>query len=636
MSAPVAATRGLQVLLVAQAILIASPITTLDNLLTAPRAVGAQAARADVAATITSSVPLLTSLVPVVLLLVAMAVQQRSRGSLITAGVFSLIGLTAAGVPALRDATFAAKILHGIPLGLTALGALVLVARMWPQRTRDKQLRHLGRRATAVLATGFVILAGLGAVGSTIPSAPVSGLLAKNFDFTTSEPTAAFDSSLPAQNAFLAPNPDSNIHHDGAMTDAYFDRGVLDPRKAEVVRRHLGGVCASIMVDSAGRLVAVCVNPTKVVLHVLDPQTLEVLARKHVADRPFRTDFATNFAGGGYAVLDEQQRVVLPTSDGRITRWSTSNAAGKPEITQIDEFDVSSLLLHDEGINSALPDASGYWWIVGQLGSVGVLNTETGEVAGTRFPGADIENSFAVGKRGGAYIVTSKELVFAEVVDGKPSVTWSETYDQGTRRKPGQTSRASGTTPTLLLDERFVAITDNADPRVNVLVYDTDPVLAQGTREVCRVPVFVPNKSATDNSLIAMGGSLFVENNYGYNLLSATNGRSSEPGMTRIDVAEDGSDCETVWENTEIRVPSVVSKGSTTGVIVSYTREDSIWGIDAWYFTALDATTGEVMWRKRAGSGPMVNNHYAATYLGPNGEIYTGATGGLVALVPRT
>ena len=269
MSAPVAATRGLQVLLVAQAILIASPITTLDNLLTAPRAVGAQAARADVAATITSSVPLLTSLVPVVLLLVAMAVQQRSRGSLITAGVFSLIGLTAAGVPALRDATFAANILHGIPLGLTALGALVLVARMWPQRTRDKQLRHLGRRATAVLATGFVILAGLGAVGSTIPSAPVSGLLAKNFDFTTSEPTAAFDSSLPAQNAFLAPNPDSNIHHDGAMTDAYFDRGVLDPRKAEVVRRHLGGVCASIMVDSAGRLVAVCVNPTKVVSAVM-------------------------------------------------------------------------------------------------------------------------------------------------------------------------------------------------------------------------------------------------------------------------------------------------------------------------------------------------------------------------------
>ena len=78
----------------------------------------------------------------------------------------------------------------GSALGLTALGALVLVARMWPQRTRDKQLRHLGRRATAVLATGFVILAGLGAVGSTIPSAPVSGIFAQDLDFRTQTATS--------------------------------------------------------------------------------------------------------------------------------------------------------------------------------------------------------------------------------------------------------------------------------------------------------------------------------------------------------------------------------------------------------------------------------------------------------------
>lgn len=218
---------------------------------------------------------------------------------------------------------------------------------------------------------------------------------------------------------------------------------------------------------------------------------------------------------------------------------------------------------------------------------------------------------------------------------GKPVVVWSESYDQGKRRKPGQTSRASGTTPTLFLDERFVAITDNADPRMNVLVYDTSPELAEGEREVCEVPVFADGKSASDNSLIAMGHSLFIENNYGYNLLTATNGRSSEPGLARIDVDREQGTCAAVWENDEIRIPSVVSKGSSTGVLVSYTRDHSLWGIDAWYFTAVDAETGEVMWRVRSGSGPMVNNHYAATYLGPDGSIYTGATGGIVALVPK-
>lgn len=628
-------TRVLQILLIAQAILIASPISTLDNLLTSPRAVGAQAVRADIAATVTSALPFLLALVPLAMVVVAVAVKHRSQGALITAGVLSVISFAATNVSHLRDALFAVDVISGAPLFAVSLISLILIVKLWSQRNQDKCPYHLGRRTTALVSVVFLVLAGFGGLTNTIPSAPVSALFAANMEFNTRDSSGTIEASAPAQIPLLASNPDSNIHHDGAMTDAYFDRGVLDPRDAKVIRRHLGGVCASLLFHSSGNIIAVCVNPTKVTLNVLDPESLEVLARKHVADRPFRVDFATNFAGGGYAVLDDQELVILPTADGRITRWTTVDADGNPDIAHVDQFDVSSMLASGEGINSVLPDATGTWWIVGQLGSVGVLDMTSGEVQNLRFDGADIENSFAVAKDGGAYIVTSEELVLMEVVAGKPTVTWRENYDQGTRRKPGQTSRASGTTPTLLLDEKYVAITDNADPRMNVLVYDTERTLREGEREVCRAPVFAANKSATDNSLIAMGRSLFVENNYGYNLLTATNGRASEPGMTRIDIAEDGSHCEVVWENTEVRIPSVVSKGSTEGVLVSYTRDESIWGIDAWYFTALDANTGEIMWRVRSGSGPMVNNHYAATYLGLDGAIYTGATGGIVALVPE-
>ena len=90
-----------------------------------------------------------------------------------------------------------------------------------------------------------------------------------------------------------------------------------------------------------------------------------------------------------------------------------------------------------------------------------------------------------------------------------------------------------------------------------------------------------------------------------------------------------------MWANDEIRIPSTVSKGTSSGVIATYTKEESVAGIDAWYFTAVDATTGEVMWRRLAGTGPMVNNHYAAIYVGPDGGLYVGATGGIVALRPR-
>ena len=90
-----------------------------------------------------------------------------------------------------------------------------------------------------------------------------------------------------------------------------------------------------------------------------------------------------------------------------------------------------------------------------------------------------------------------------------------------------------------------------------------------------------------------------------------------------------------MWANDEIRIPSTVSKGTSSGVIATYTKEESAAGIDAWYFTAVDATTGEIMWRRFAGTGSMVNNHYAATYVGPDGSMLVGVTGGLVALVPE-
>ena len=93
--------------------------------------------------------------------------------------------------------------------------------------------------------------------------------------------------------------------------------------------------------------------------------------------------------------------------------------------------------------------------------------------------------------------------------DGPPEIVWRTAYDAGTRQKPGQTSRATGTTPTLFGDA--VAITDNADPQMHVVVFDR----ADG-RERCRAPVFSPTASATENSLIAIDGMLVVENNYGY------------------------------------------------------------------------------------------------------------------------
>ena len=102
--------------------------------------------------------------------------------------------------------------------------------------------------------------------------------------------------------------------------------------------------------------------------------------------------------------------------------------------------------------------------------------------------------------------------------------------------------------------------------------------------------------------------------------------------LARIDVASDG--CSLAWETDAVTVPSLVSKGLLAdGTVLTYTKESSLLGTDAWWFTAVDVESGEVAWRRLAGVGPLLNNHYAAGYVGPDGSVYVGTISGVVALI---
>jgi hypothetical protein len=195
--------------------------------------------------------------------------------------------------------------------------------------------------------------------------------------------------------------------------------------------------------------------------------------------------------------------------------------------------------------------------------------------------------------------------------------------------KPGQFSAGSGTTPTLMGPDH-VAITDNADP-MDVVVYRRGRQL-DGDRLVCLQPVFAQGASDTENSLIATGTSMIVENNYGYTGPIATQGGGvTTPGLERVDL-DAGGGCHRVWHSDE-RAPSVVAKLSlATGLVYTYTKAPNDQGVDAWYFTALDFESGRTVYRRLAGTGLGFNNNYAPVTLGSDGTAYVGALGGLVAL----
>ncbi len=165
---------------------------------------------------------------------------------------------------------------------------------------------------------------------------------------------------------------------------------------------------------------------------------------------------------------------------------------------------------------------------------------------------------------------------------------------------------------------------------------------------MCRIPVFAKNRGATDNSLIAFGRSLVVENNYGYTGPvggdAQRNAPTTEPGLTRIDIDFEAGTCERAWTNRNVRIPSSVSKASTrTGLVyvyeypseeqVVYPGGEPLTGPeDPWYLTAIDARTGKRAWSRLTGTGLGFNNNYAPITLGPDGTAYVGVLGGILAV----
>jgi hypothetical protein len=444
------------------------------------------------------------------------------------------------------------------------------------------------------------------------------------FEGTTAIPNPVGGMTAPPLNPFMAPNGRSNIHNDAYMTDTYGGTGPLGagPETSSLFLRE----CGSVTFDSRGRIVTICVGLDRPVLALLDPHTLVTLAAMPLPVRNLTSGSNpfTDFSGGGYFYLDQQDRAVLPTNDRHLLE--VAETAG-PGFSVTRDYDLSGVVPAGDGIISALPDWSGRFWFVTRQGIVGTVDRASGAIHAITLPGEGISNSFAVDEGGGVFVVSDHALYrFDAGSDGGPQVSWRQVYPNSGIHKPGQSDAGSGTTPTLM-GTKWVTITDNADP-MDVVVYRRGRSVA-GNRLVCSAPVFRQGASSTDQSLIATDHSIIAENNYGYSGVTATmNGGVTESGLSRVDVARGG--CRTVWTSDE-RAPSVVPKLSlANGLVYTYTKPSRSDGIDAWYLTALDFRSGRTVYRRLAGTGFGFNNNYAPVTLGPDGTAYVGVLGGLV------
>lgn len=593
------------VLLVLEAAFLVHPVLTVNNLFVGTGVLGKALAFVRVPDVVGQGIAyLITPTVAVLLLLAAWGVAHTTRG--VAALALQPVVLAGALVPFLRPMLLVTPVVL-LLLVVATVGVLMVVAARGHAPGR--------RRRWWILAGYGLLLVTLTAVSATsrsLPSNPLDRLVASGSGAATTAENVP--RSRPPQNPSLSRNPFNSIHNDAWATDTY-NLPAPGPDGA-VASLFTGGDCATITFDSQGRLVTLCSTLSRVVAYVVDPATLEVLDSRIVGTR---TASLTDFTGGGYFVLDDKDRIVFPERGGVLRILSTDT--GLPEVASVD---VAGTLAPDEQVTSVLPDWQGRYWYVGTKGTVGVSRESRAEAV--NLGGEDIENSIAVDEDG-VYVVTSAALYrLSAGAAGPPRQVWRTEYDAGSTRKPGQTSVTSGTTPTLFADWG-VAITDNADPRMNVVVADR-----RTGRIVCQVPVFGEGASATENSLIAVDDTLIVENNYGYApAVSATMaGRSTSPGMAAIS-AVDG-ECAPRWNTDAVQVPSLVSKATTRGAqVLTYTKPTDSTGVDAWYFTSVDARTGAVNWTRLAGIGSPFNNHYAGAFLF-DGDLFVGTLNGIAVL----
>ena len=110
-------------------------------------------------------------------------------------------------------------------------------------------------------------------------------------------------------------------------------------------------------------------------------------------------------------------------------------------------------------------------------------------------------------------------------------------------------------------------------------------------------------------------------------------GRTTAPGIVRVDIDRDGQGCHTVWKSPEISPSTGPKLSLANGLVYAYTKPAGT--PDAWYLTALSFHTGRTVWRRLTGTGLFFNVHYAGLAISPAGVLYTGVLGGTVAVADR-
>jgi len=418
----------------------------------------------------------------------------------------------------------------------------------------------------------------------------------------------------------------------GVHTDSYNSSvsplpgplGIKPKVKAVTVLEDEIAMCTPLMRDLKDRLASVCISlggPSQLVL--FDPkQDFKIVAQTEIPKRRSLIDPA----GGWYSRMDHLGRPVVPTPAQDIRVYEVVEKDGEFAWHITKRYDLSKHLPKDVSASDVVPDWSNNYWFISGFGHVGYLTQKTKHVEVIELGQGDETIGAALTvSRAGAYVLTSKALYMLSAdPSGKPYVRWRWDY--------GEAGGVDLSTPTLMDQGRLVAFSiDGAEDRSLLMVVKTSTAsMSEKERVVCRFGMFKPGKSSIKNTVMAYGRSIVAENNFGADFFEVMD---YEPGLARVDVREDHSGCDLVWEDYTVasQVPPRLSTGD--GHIYLYSRKRGTpENVHAWYLSAIDFETGKVVSEIFLGSGKRIDNPMLSSDFWPGGVYVAGVRNGILTM----
>ena len=488
-------------------------------------------------------------------------------------------------------------------------------------------------------------------------------------------------------NPYMAKS-DANIHHDGYNTDStdeVLPVGIYPEINVSYETTN-ANASPAIYFDSYGHAVVPLLGGIAIRdLNAEETKTLGYFS-------PKQHDGGGYMIQSSYTFLDQENRIVCPTSNNHVLMLRATDEAGNvlPEFEKVLDIDIKAAAetalgkALGQNLLSVVFDYEGNLWFAtggfriypqrAQQGVMGyiarsaidaILNGETVDLAKAVYvcdlpAGEGAENGIAA-SREGAVILTNQNCYLLRANEGV-EVVWKTPYEsagakvskEGDKTTGGGLAWGGGCSPTLTPE--LVLFTDNQEI-VDLIALDmkTGEVVAsmpvlddlpEGYQVAVensaivyddgqgKVSTIVCNWFGAGNAGLANPDSDSSIQSYAniYDMNWLTKGNSMiAPGVERVDTikTENGYEMKSVWSRNDLSDTSIMKLSTATGYIYGYVQ-DLTTGM--WQYIILNFETGETVFTMDVSNKYGYNNMAIGMYAGNSGNALYCPTGYLELL----